>query len=359
MIKRLLTAALTVIMLGGAMAMAGSAPRKTRAGGASSAVTTVCTGPNGEWIKRGKSGIIVARDSAGVVRAMSPAAGSEAMGRKYADALKLYADSLKADGVRVYSLLAPSQGNYYMPDTIGCRGNEQRIILGTARMLRPDVTPVLVDSIFSRHLDEEIYSRTDHHWAPLGAYYAGEALARAAGVPFRPLSAYTTDTIPDYVGTMRMFSGINELANYPENFVFYRPPEGYKSEFTVYKVANNKFVSEAEPREEEFFKEVKVPGAAYIAFMGGDYRAAKITDTGGPKGRKLLIVKDSYGNAMVPTLFGSFEEVHVADFRYFPHNLLEYVRRNGITDLVFVNALSIGISPNAAKRFLKMLYEQK
>ena len=60
MIKRLLTAALTVIMLGGATAMAGSAPRKTRAGGASSAVTTVCTGPNGEWIKRGKSGIIVA-----------------------------------------------------------------------------------------------------------------------------------------------------------------------------------------------------------------------------------------------------------------------------------------------------------
>ena len=90
MIKRLLTAALTVIMLGGATAMAGSAPRKTRAGGASSAVTTVCTGPNGEWIKRGKSGIIVARDSAGVVRAMSPAAGSEAMGRKYADALKVY-----------------------------------------------------------------------------------------------------------------------------------------------------------------------------------------------------------------------------------------------------------------------------
>lgn len=357
MIKQLLTSAIAVILLGGTAF--GASPRKTRSGASSSSsVSTVFTGPNGEWIKRGKSGIIVARDSAGVVRAMSPAGGSETMGRKYADAIRLYADSLKADGVRVYSLLAPSQGNYYMPDTIGGRGAEQRIILGTARMLSPKVTPVLVDSIFKAHLDEEIYSRTDHHWAPLGAYYAAEALAREAGVPFRPLSDYTTDTIPGYVGTMRMFSGINELANYPEKFVFYRPPVGYKSVFTVYKVSNNKFVSEAEPREEEFFKEVKVPGSAYIAFMGGDYRAAKITNTGGPKGRKLLIVKDSYGNAMVPALFGSFEEVHVADFRYFPHNLLDYVRDNGITDLVFVNALSIGISPNAAKRFLRMLYEQ-
>ena len=35
-------------------------------------------------------------------------------------------------------------------------------------------------------------------------------------------------------------------------------------------------------------------------------------------GRKLALVKDSYGNAIAPFLASSFEEVHVIDFRSFP-----------------------------------------
>ena len=36
-------------------------------------------------------------------------------------------------------------------------------------------------------------------------------------------------------------------------------------------------------------------------------------------------------------LFGSFEEVHVVDGRYFTKNMKEYVRQNGITDILFCN----------------------
>ena len=54
-------------------------------------------------------------------------------------------------------------------------------------------------------------------------------------------------------------------------------------------------------------------------------------------GRKLALVKDSYGNAIAPFLASSFEEVHVIDFRSFPGNLPEYCRENGITDVLFLN----------------------
>ena len=89
--------------------------------------------------------------------------------------------------------------------------------------------------------------------------------------------------------------------------------------------------------------------------MGGDYFAVKVKKLKGDPKRRLLIVKDSFGNALPSNLFGTFGEVHVLDFRYYPHNLVRYVRDNGITDLAFVNCISIAFAPNTARRLGTML----
>ena len=52
-------------------------------------------------------------------------------------------------------------------------------------------------------------------------------------------------------------------------------------------------------------------------------------------GRKLAIVKDSYGNALVPCLTGSFEDIYVVDARYFEVNAISQFTEWGITDLLF------------------------
>lgn len=55
-------------------------------------------------------------------------------------------------------------------------------------------------------------------------------------------------------------------------------------------------------------------------------------------GRSLLIIKDSYPNALVPCFTGSFEEIWTADMRYlkymrhFPRSISQVVRDYGITD---------------------------
>ena len=310
------------------------------------------------WVRKGLKDIIIYKDSLGVVRAMTPYAVNGSAARKYASAVNRYAERLDTMGVKVYTLLVPSQGEYYMPEIASTRGAEKRTIEIAASSLSPLATGVLINDTMAAHLDEEIYSRTDHHWAPLGAYYGAKAFAAVAGVPFRPLSDYEARTVHNYVGTMHKFSGDAEITKYPEEFVYYMPPTGYKSEFITYSMENGA-VKESAPHEENFFREYPDgSGAAYSTFMGGDYRAVKVTDTGGPVGRKLLIVKDSYGNALAPCLFGSFEEVHVLDFRYFPHNLIDYVSENGITDMVFVNVLSIGMSPTFVER-LNIMLEQK
>lgn len=323
-------------------------------------VTTLWRSPDGsQWIHKGRRGIITHRDSTGIVRAMWQYTGGVNAGSKYAEALNDYAKVLRADSVRIYSLVVPSQGEYYMPDLTSTRGAERDAIEAMSRNLDKSICAVLVNDTLAKHLDEEIFNRTDHHWSPIGAYYAASALAAEAGVPFRDLSEYTPDTIRNYVGTMYKFSGDPQVKNSPELFIYYMPPEGYKSRFVTYKV-NGHAVSESAPHEAPFFR--KFPdgsGAAYCAFMGGDYCAVKVTNTGGPPGRKILIVKDSYGNSLAPCLFGSFEEVHVVDFRYFPHDLIDYIRTNDITDLLFVNCISIAFNPTTASRFRQMMRKER
>jgi len=52
-----------------------------------------------------------------------------------------------------------------------------------------------------------------------------------------------------------------------------------------------------------------------------------------------MILKDSYCNALPGYLFGSFEEIHVVDCRYFTKNIIRYVDDNAITDILFANNL--------------------
>lgn len=311
------------------------------------------------WVRKGKSEIVICKDSTGTVRAMTPYTVNPEGARRYAEAVNEYSRLLEGDGVKVYSLLVPSQGEYYMPAITSTAGAEKRTIELVAGYMDPKAVTVQINDTMANHLDEPIYSRTDHHWAPLGAYYGSKAFAEAAGVPFRPLTDYTPRVVKDYVGTMPKFSGDDEIKKYPEEFVYYVPPTGYESEFIAYTIANGQTVGEGEPFKGEFFRNfADGSSAAYCTFMGGDYCTAKVTNTGGPTGRKLLIVKDSFGNAMASCLFGSFEEVHVIDFRYYPHNLPKYVRENGITDMVFVNVLSIGMAPTTAQRFRTMLEQE-
>ena len=350
-----------VIILAAACAAQGgvlSADAKTSSKkGTSGSVRTVYKSPDGkEWIHQGKSGIYITKDSLGIVRAQQSYSGGPSTGKNYAAVVSEYARRLKDDGVTVYSLLAPTQGEFYLPEPVSTQGAEAAALARIATYFDPLVVPVQVSDTLRAHKAEKLYNYTDHHWAGLGAYYAAKVLAQEAGVPFRPLSEYTRAEVKDYVGTMYSFSGDPAVKNSPETFVYYMPPEGYEAEFITYKLSGSKTVGESAPEKRAFFR--KYPdgaGGAYCVYMGGDTFTVKVTGTGGTPGRKILIVKDSFGNALVPALFGSFEEVHVTDFRYFPHGLLDYVRKNGITDLVFVNALTIGTSQNTVRRLENMM----
>ena len=86
--------------------------------------------------------------------------------------------------------------------------------------------------------------------------------------------------------------------------------------------------------------------------MGGDEKVVHVT-TDVTNGRKLLIIKDSYPNALVPCLTGSFEEIWTVDMRYleemqhFPTSISKIVKEYGITDVLFCMDTFSAVGENA------------
>ena len=91
--------------------------------------------------------------------------------------------------------------------------------------------------MLKQHTSEPIYSRTDHHWAPLGAYYAAGEFARAARVDFKPLSAYEKKTVRGYVGSMYTFSKDMAVKKAPEDFIYYEP-QGIDYKVLINRIPN-------------------------------------------------------------------------------------------------------------------------
>lgn len=290
------------------------------------------------------------------VRALMAFGGNPGGGKAYIDAVNSYAEAFP--GVKIYALISPTASAFYLPEKASKTSRPQGpVIEWIHNNLGAGVRPVDAFSALSAHRDEDIYLRTDHHWAPLGGYYAAQALAKAAGVPFRDLQSYDRRVVHGYVGSMFGYSKDISVKNAPEDFVYHVPNAvDYKTTYVTYTINKSYQVTgESKPYDGRYFHHFKDgSGGAYCTFMGGDQHLVKVK-TGTPGSRKLLIIKDSFGNTLPGYLFYSFSEIHVVDFRYFTYNMKEYVKSNGITDLVV--ALNIfnaygATAPRKIKNFL-------
>ena len=73
-------------------------------------------------------------------------------------------------------------------------------------------------------------------------------------------------------------------------------------------------------------------------------------------GKKILVFKDSYGNAFIPYLVNHYEEIHIIDPRHYEKNAAEYVINNDIQDVMFLNySIVISYYNGYAKNIIKVM----
>lgn len=246
---------------------------------------------------------------------------------KYIQSVNAFAEDL--DGIaKVYSMIPPTNGDFYCPEGFeDYNASQLKDIRYMEEGLSDKVTSVDCYTALSQHTDEYIYCRTDHHWQPLGAYYAAEQFAKAAGVSFSELNDqnYETIEIPDFVGSLYGTTGRAEMMD-ADTLTYYVPNNDFSTYyFDIYYKDEFKY---------PFFQKDQQGKNAYGVFMGGDNKIVRV-DTDVDSDRVLLVFKDSYGNAEIPFYFNSFKSVYICDVRYFGLNAVDFIKEQGVTDVLF------------------------
>ena len=228
--------------------------------------------------------------------------------------------------VNVYALPAPLASAFYAP--VGYERSitrHQECFYGMRDAL---VNVGFVDTLsaIAPHVDEAIYFRTDHHWQALAAYYACEEFASVAGVSFDPLSTFTVKSEEGILGSFySSYTHDAVLGNNPDTMIWYEPTRPY----TVDYYSRSGFDGDPITGRTLFST-----NKGYTKFIYGDSYTTHIKTNVG-NGRKLLLFKDSYGNALAPFLVGSFDEIIIADYRYFENDVSDFIASQGITDVCF------------------------
>lgn len=271
---------------------------------------------------------------------------NDAQGEKYAEIINKWREALP-ETVNVYNLVIPKNSAFALPSKYAEKNGDQKAgIEHIYSKLSEGVTPVRIFDALYSHRDEYIFFRTDHHWTQRGAYYAYREFAKAAG--FTPLSEdeFELKNFEGYLGTLYNATKDKNLKNEPDYVeVFYH--KNYSFSMTYYNSALTKcdrsFILRAKPTSK---------ANSYGIFIDGDNPLTIIKNNTSEKtGKKLVVVKESYGNCFVPFVAVHYDEVWVVDQRYYNNlvkagkypKLAKLIEREEITDVLFINNMQAAL----------------
>ena len=265
-------------------------------------------------------------------RAMERFGGSSKSGVLCAEVFNKFKEKV-GDGVKVYAMPIPTASAFYAPPGYESSMTNTEDCFYGLRDALVNVEFVDVLAAIRPHTDEDVYARTDHHWFARGAYYASQALLNKAGVPFDTLDTFAEYSFDGFLGSCYRSYNVSELKKYPETFYWYEPDREYTAHY--FDQAMKK-----ESRSGSIFSSAN----SYMKFISGDGYVVVI-DTDVHNGRKLLVIKDSFGNALAPFLISGFEQVIMIDLRACEKNVLTMINEYGITDVALaISAFSVASS---------------
>ncbi len=252
--------------------------------------------------------------------------GDEDMAKNYAETISYVKKGL-GDKIKVYNLLVPTHVGVDLPDKFSEICNPQdTYIKAIFDSYDADITGVSAYDEILRHRDEYIYFNSDHHWTGRGAYYAYKALAKAAGYTPIKLEDMKSEKINGYYGSLSWTISEDLLT---EDYVEYFTTDSKIDCMRYDENASN-------PYEFALIHDYAEGSNAYGVFLGGDQPLMVAKNPDG-NGKKIAVVKESYGNAFCPFIAYTYSETHMIDFRYVEFNLKDYLEKNGIDEVIFIN----------------------
>lgn len=256
----------------------------------------------------------------------------EARATTYAETINGFADKL--NGITVYDMVIPNHTEMGLPqrlkDSDAPSTSQAENIKSIYSKLSDKVTPINAYNYLADHNDEYIYFGSDHHWSGLGAYYAYSAFAKTNDLPVLSLDDCTEQQIEGFTGTFsNTASGLDT-----DTVHYWEFPYEVTMDITDESGNLNTYTS-------PYYQYAEAGSLTYGVFIMGDHplTVLKSASENAEEGKKIAVIKESYGNAFVPYLTYNYEEVHVIDFRTFGDNLVSYCQQNGIDEVLFLNGV--------------------
>lgn len=266
---------------------------------------------------------------------------------QYAEAVSSIKKSLGKD-INVYNMVVPTHSVFGMPSNyLQDSSNERENIKKIYSSYSEDVKAIDVYDTLDSHKSEYIYFRTDNKWTALGAYYGYEKYCESAGIQPIDINSLSTGTIENFGGTLLAATvsdeepdGNEELAKNLDTVLYYNVKGDYDCRLLERGASEEKEATLIATFAEE--------SNAYSAFIWGDNPYMKITSNRENKtGKKLCIIKDSYGCAFAPFTAANYDEIFIVDPQFYDGNVLDYIKENNYTDVLVINSI---MNANTAMR---------
>lgn len=251
----------------------------------------------------------------------------------------------------VYDLLIPTSMDIVLDDSVrqsAKSADQLKAIQYLYGSMDSRVKTIDLFDTLRAHRNEYLYFRTDHHWTATGAYYAYAQFCAAKGMTAPALESYQTKVFPGFLGSFYTKYKTPSLATNPDTVTAYLPPCRATMQFTDRSGAT---------RGWPVISDVSgwASSGKYNTFIGGDNPLTVIQNQDRTDNSSCVVIKESYGNAFVPFLVADYQTVYVIDYRYYSGDLTEFVKENGIQDVLFVNNMSATRSSNLVGSMAKLV----
>lgn len=264
---------------------------------------------------------------------------SQSVADSYAKHINYVAKQIEksGSGAKVYDILVPTSIDITLDESTRKSVNtsdQQKAMNYIYGSMSSRVNTVNIYDTLVSHKSEYIYYRTDHHWTALGAYYAYEEYCRAAGLTPVPLSDYEEKDYGKFLGSFYNDSNKNKkLEKHADKLIAYQPSYSTTMEFkdTKGNMINWPLVNDVSNY---------APSYKYASFAGGDNPYTRVVNNDKKDNSVCVVVKESFGNAMIPFIAGNYHKVYVIDYRTWKGSISEFAAKKGAQDVVFINNMS-------------------
>lgn len=256
--------------------------------------------------------------------------------RSYATVVNQMAREL-GEEVTVYDMVVPTSVGVTLPDDkIGkINSSDQKLSLRFLyKQLSEKVQGVELYDTLMEHRTEYIYYRTDHHWTAKGAYYGYQQFCQAKGIEANALQDYETDSFGNFRGSFYTDTKSHKLR--ADKMKVYYPLDNDKITMQYTDMSGNKHTSNVICDASNYSASLK-----YCTYIAGDNPYSHIRNRNIKDGSSCVVIKESFGNAMVPYLADHYEDIYVIDYRYWRGSICSLVKKKKIQDVLLINNISM------------------